>query len=281
MSEYQWVHFLAVDQPLDDTQLEYMEQQSSRADVSRHEFTNEYHYGSFRGSAKEMLRHGYDVHLHFANYGVRRLMFRLSNGLPCDKKTFAAYCPEYGIAWHADKSGRGGILEIQPEGDDRFYEYLDDVQTAIQKIAPIRELLIRGDLRPLYIAWLATILSFDDDECEPPVPAGLDDLPECLEAMAEFYEVSPDLITAAAQCSDPAPDPDDSDDPTLQDWLAEQSVKELRELVQQLLSTEGARVRAKIIDQVRKRANRPAWPVTKANRTLGELRRLAESLGVK
>ncbi len=45
MSEYQYVHFLAVDRPLDDEPLEFMRRQSIRADISRWEFTNEYHFG--------------------------------------------------------------------------------------------------------------------------------------------------------------------------------------------------------------------------------------------
>ena len=108
MSEYQYVHFLALDRPLDNKQLEFMERQSSRAEITKWEFTNEYHFGDFHGNAKEMLRRGYDVHLHYANYGIRRLMFRLPAGLPWDPQTFDAYCPEYGIDWHARSVARGG-----------------------------------------------------------------------------------------------------------------------------------------------------------------------------
>jgi len=122
MSEYQFVHFLAIDRPLDDKQLAFMERQSTRAEITRWEFTNEYHYGDFHGNAMEMLRRGYDVHLHYANFGIRRLMIRLPAGLPCDQKTFRAFKAEYGLAWHADKKGKGGILEIYPEADAGTYE---------------------------------------------------------------------------------------------------------------------------------------------------------------
>ncbi len=62
MSEHQFVHFLAIDRALNDEELDFMGQQSSRAEISRWEFTNEYHYGDFHGNAREMLRRGYDVH---------------------------------------------------------------------------------------------------------------------------------------------------------------------------------------------------------------------------
>lgn len=88
MSEYQYIHFMALDKPLNEKQLDYMERQSSRAEITPWEFTNEYHFGDFHGNAVEMLRRGYDVHLHFANFGVRKLMIRLPAGPPCDRRTF-------------------------------------------------------------------------------------------------------------------------------------------------------------------------------------------------
>src|SRR5258705_2800232 len=103
-----------------------------------------------------MLRRGYDVHLHYANYGIRKLVFRLPAGLPCDRQTWDAFQPEYGIDWHLDKQGRGGILEIRPEADaESFCEDVFEVDSLLAEIAPVREMLMAGDLRPLYLAWLA------------------------------------------------------------------------------------------------------------------------------
>ncbi|MBW3597483.1 MAG: hypothetical protein KY475_09445 [Planctomycetes bacterium] len=82
MSEYQYVAFRAVDAPVSEKNLEYMERQSSRAEITPWSFDNSYHYGDFRGNALEMLRRGYDVHLHYANFGARKLMIRLPHGLP-------------------------------------------------------------------------------------------------------------------------------------------------------------------------------------------------------
>ncbi len=70
MSEYQCVAFRAIDKPVSNKDLEYMRRQSSRAKVTAWSFDNEYHYGDFRGNAPEMMRRGYDIHLHYANYGT-------------------------------------------------------------------------------------------------------------------------------------------------------------------------------------------------------------------
>jgi hypothetical protein len=32
-------------------------------------------------------------------------MMRLPGGLPCDRKSFEAFCPEYGLDWTTDKKG--------------------------------------------------------------------------------------------------------------------------------------------------------------------------------
>lgn len=64
MSEYTFVAFRAIDSPVTKANLEYMERQSTRAHITPWSFENEYHYGDFRGDAAEMLRRGYDFHLH-------------------------------------------------------------------------------------------------------------------------------------------------------------------------------------------------------------------------
>ncbi len=89
MSEYQVVKFRAIDRPLSDKQLEFMERQSSRAEFTKWEFKVEYHYSSFRGDVDGMLRNGYDVFLTYSNYGCREIRMRLPNGLPFAKRVWA------------------------------------------------------------------------------------------------------------------------------------------------------------------------------------------------
>jgi hypothetical protein len=48
MSEYHFVHFLAIDWPLDEKQLDFTGRRSSRTEITQWNFTNEYHYGGNR-----------------------------------------------------------------------------------------------------------------------------------------------------------------------------------------------------------------------------------------
>ena len=58
MSEFQYIGFRAAEKPVRDQDLEYMRQQSSRAEITPWSFDNEYHYGDFRGDPLTMLRRG-------------------------------------------------------------------------------------------------------------------------------------------------------------------------------------------------------------------------------
>lgn len=276
MSEYQYVHFMAIDRPLDDKQLDFMQQQSSRAEITRWSFANEYNYGDFHGNAREMLRRGYDIHLHYANFGIRKLMIRLPGGLPCDEGTFGAFRSEYGLDWVPDKKGFGGILEVQPEADAGTYdEELWDVAELLPKIAPIREQLMGGDLRPLYLAWLACWP--DDDAMEPPVPAGLGQPTGAMNAMATLYAIDDDLLSAAAQQSPPLSKLPDVQS-MLAKWIGRQSAADLRKLVGRFLGGDTVAARVETLARIREEAGTVVWPMGEPTRTAAQLRELAETV---
>ena len=70
-------------------------------------------------------------------------------------------------------------------------------------LMPIRADLISGDYRALYLGWLGAIETgeIDDDELEPPVPAGIGNLNASLDHLVDFLRISRDLIAAAAEAS--------------------------------------------------------------------------------
>jgi hypothetical protein len=270
MSEYQWIHFRAGDQPLDDDALEFMRSQSTRASISRWEFTNEYHFGDFHGDTNEMLRRGYDVHLHYANFMIRNLAFRLPR-LPCDETTFGQFAVNEALEWQPDKKGSAGILWVTPEIGEYAADYIDGLESILNQNSPAREMLLKGDLRPLYLFWLAGCY---DDEClEPPVPAGLQQIADgnaddCLLAIVEFLEVDHDLLAIAAKTSPPAPSQTDSCD-FVKDWLDLQSESTTRKLAEQLLTDAAARQR--VLREIRAESDKALWPAAEPSRTWGAM----------
>ncbi|WP_440105197.1 hypothetical protein [Streptosporangium sp. H16] len=55
MSEYQYYEFLAVDRPLNARQQDEVRELSTRARITATSFTNEYHWGNFRGDPRRMV----------------------------------------------------------------------------------------------------------------------------------------------------------------------------------------------------------------------------------
>ncbi len=153
MSEYQIVKFRAVDRPLTDKQMEFMDRQSSRAEFTKWEFEVEYHYSSFGGNVDQMLRNGYDIFLTYSNYGCREVRMRLPGRLPFSKSVCSKYINAEGLSWTADKSGKSGILALAPHLEEA-YEPVWAFDDYLDAIAKLREMLIVGDLRALYVLWL-------------------------------------------------------------------------------------------------------------------------------
>lgn len=271
MSEYQYVEFQAIDALVSDKNMAFMEEQSSRAEISKSSFINEYHFGDFGGDAEEMLRRGYDMHLHFANFGIRKLMIRLPE-LPCDKKTFRKFASVYGLDWAKDRRGAAGILTIEPEADAGTYDYLHDASSYLDRLLPLRAMLVMGDLRPLFYFWLGCTGYLDDTV--PPVPAGLGKRHDAFDALVEFYEIPTDALKLASAKSAAAPATVDVNK-AVEKWLGKKTKAELHSLTTAFVTTDPSATRAAVMADFRKSQKRPAWPLAPATVTAEQLRQAA------
>ncbi len=284
MSEHQYVAFRAIETPVSAEDLEFMHRQSSRAEITPWSFDNEYHFGDFRGNAEEMLRRGYDIHMHYADFGIRRLLIRFPQGIP-DKAT-ADYRKATRIPFKTDKSGPGAILEINPYYDAGELDYLQaDCGELVDSLAPLREEILSGDLRPLYLGHLAFACdsNHDPDETkEMPVPAGLNDLTDAQIALANFFDLSGNLLAAAAQCSPPLAlaERDDSSKQAAA-WVGSLKDSQKTAWLQRLLLDPQATVRTEMLAEFRRRYPLPPWPVVEGTRTVTELYAIADDLSNK
>lgn len=270
MSEYQYLAFRAVDHPLTDRALEFSRQQSTRAHITRWSFENEYHFGDFHGDADGMLRRGFDVHLHYANFGIRSVAIRLPNGLPCKKSVWSMYTGINALFWNKDKSGKGGILKLQPYFDPGEIDEIISPEEYVDSLVTIRERLISGDLRALYLFWLcATIDSeFDLSELsEPPVPDGLDAADESSKTLLEFFGHDPFIIQAAAAGAPSAPPANAHEQQILKriDNLDEASAKKL---LREFIMNDTATVKSRFLAEIQ---SHEKWPTVDLGRTLGDL----------
>ena len=208
VSEYQYYEFLAVDRPLTADEQDEVRQFSSSAKITATSFTNEYHWGDFRGDPGHLMRHHYDAHLYLANWGTHRIMLRLPR-TALDPKVARRYC----VADQVSVSQADDYLIIDMTSEDESGEEDAGEEEPLSAIVGVRTELAAGDLRPLYLAWLSAYGTWerdeyafeedDEDEVEPPVPPGLQSLTAAQRALAGFLRLDQDLLEVAAQASPP------------------------------------------------------------------------------
>ena len=207
MSEYQRYEFMTVDRPLTKAQLNAVNALSSHIEASSTHALIEYHWGDFKHDAVDVLHKFFDGFLYWANWGTPQLAFRFPRGiLPInfidgydfdDFVKFTRY-KEYDILdIH--------FGEMQPPDEWTEYE--------LASLIPIRDELMEGDLRSLYIVWLTAqniMGGYDEDEDEnededdisvPSVPSGFGVLTEAQQALAALFQVPEELLVAAARHS--------------------------------------------------------------------------------
>lgn len=126
MSEYQYYEFLAVDRPLDARQQAEVRALSTRARITATGFTNEYHWGAFRGDPRRMMERYYDAHLYVANWGTHRMMLRLPRAV-LGLDAVERYCVDGGVeAW---VFGKHLILDFTSE--DEGGDWIDGAEDSL------------------------------------------------------------------------------------------------------------------------------------------------------
>ena len=200
MSEYQYYEFQAIDRRLTDEEMRGLRSFSSRARITPTSFINDYAWGSFKGDENAWMEEYFDAFLYLANWGTHELKLRLPSRL-LDPVLASVYCG--GGSASVRKTNDKVILSFV-SNDEESGEWVEG-EGVLSSLIPVHAELARGDLRALYLGWLLRVEAgeLDDEELEPPVPAGLGRLSGSLEGLADFLRVDNDLLHVAAQASAP------------------------------------------------------------------------------
>lgn len=202
MSEYQYYEWQTIDRPLAVSEQRAVDGLSSHMDtVTSTQAIVTYSWGDFKHDPCQVLLKYFDAFLYDSNFGTRQLMFRLPKNL-VDVSSFQPYLFEDQITLEAH--GKYYVLEIRIDEESDYFEWVES-ESVLGQLTPLREQLLQGDMRMLYLAWLK-VISLDaqagiDEESEPPLPAGMKKLNASLQAFADFFEIDPHLISAAAAAS--------------------------------------------------------------------------------
>lgn len=285
MSEYQYYEFAAVDRPLTPQQQAELRSRSTRATITASSFINEYHWGDLKGDPLDWMRRYFDAHVYYANWGSCRLLLRLPR-VSLEKAVLDAFVlsAERGSAFSASATDEHWILDWSDwdeEGSGEYERFCDEEsQRWMARLLPLRDELLRGDTRPLYLGWLARLCGGElgDAAMEPPLPAGLRTLSGAQQALVEYLLIDPDWLEAAAEASEPLSAYDETT-PAIDAWLDAQTPETLRATLRLLLEGHGAQAereaRRRFLDWQRSRQPAVAAPARRRVADIAALRQVA------
>lgn len=279
MSEYQYYEFAAIDRPLTRVEMAQLRAVSTRADITPSGFANHYEWGDLKADPADWMRRYFDAFVYTANWCSCRLALRmpLSTFRTAELKPFAT-----GQALTIEASDEHWILDWsldESEDYDRFG--MEDGSGWMRRLTPLRDELLRGDLRPLYLGWLAGATSGElgDDALEPEVPPGLSELSPPQQALVEFVEIDPDMLAAAMTGSALVSRNDAAQADYIDVWLDEWPRNEMVAVLKLIAQGKGQEAER----QVRSRhaawlkAQRPSSASPAPRRNVHQLRELAQS----
>jgi hypothetical protein len=144
--------------------------------------------------------------------------------------------------------------------EDEAGEWVEDAEDSLAAIVGVRSELAAGDLRPLHLAWLSAYGGWerdedafgdeDEDELEPPVPAGLGPLTAPQRALADFLRLDSDLLGVAAEASPRLPEVKD-DARALATHIAKLPVSDKDRLLLLVAADQAARARMELLRGLR------------------------------
>ena len=279
MSEYQYYEFVAIDAPLTTVQMAELRARSSRAVITPTSFVNEYHWGDLKGDPTDWMRRYFDAHIYVANWCSCWLLLRVPKDA-FDVKTLNSFATP--SSFTVEQAGRYWILgwELsEGQDDDRFGA--EDGRGWMGRLASLRDELLRGDLRPFYLGWLAGVSAgeIDDAALEPSPPPGLSRLTAAQRSLVEFLEIDPDLLAAAASGDQPQPDGDIGGEVDMDAWIAGLPDNDGRIVIKQLLMGRAQQAERQLQSRFLawQREQGPDIETSPARRTVAALRELTKS----
>ncbi|HEY0605303.1 MAG TPA: hypothetical protein VGD58_20450 [Herpetosiphonaceae bacterium] len=225
--EYQYYEFQALDRRLTQEEQTELRRLSSRANVTPNHAIYTYSYGDFRGDPENILAQYFDALLHVTNWGNCQLAFRFPTAL-LDRSTILPYCTFESVS--ITRRGEYWLLNINIMDETGGSGNWIEGEGKLSALVPLRQSILQGDLRCLYLAWLKAATVEGDEEIdgemfEPPVPPNLHQLTPELETFIELFEIDEDLLSVVVEAS-PALEGTDEDFVAAIETLSEEERKQ-------------------------------------------------------
>lgn len=202
MSEYQHYAFAAVERPLSADEVATLRALEKRATLNPTRFVAEYHSGDLDARPpppEDLLLQRFDVHTYVSSWGTAELVLRLpQEALVRDVVKPFLVAERVEVRQKLDTL----VLTLHREAGDDPKAHEEGRRLARRPGAAAPGPAGRRPAPAVPGLAAAQTGRVDGDALEPPVPAGLAERTQALEALARLFRLDADLIAAAAE---PAP----------------------------------------------------------------------------
>ncbi len=233
--EYQYYEFQALERHLTKAEQDYVQSLSSRVRPTATRAVFTYSHADFPGRPLSVLEKCFDAMLYMANWGSYQLAFRFPKSA-VNIQALESYCVQGVI--EVSTTAKYVILNIEIH-EEEGGGWIEENNNWLSALLPLRQTILQGDYRVLYLAWLqaaAVSAYLEDDAQEPPVPPNLQKLNGPLQAFVDWLEMEPDLIAVAAKSS---PTQNALKEP-FKEWVNALSDKEKTKLLLEIVTGDSA-----------------------------------------
>lgn len=204
MSEFQFYEFRTIDKPLSEKDRKEIGRWSSRTTPTSNSAVFTYHYSDFPKDKKKVVEKYFDAMFYFANWGSKRLILKFPKEL-VDIEQIQQYCFEFDDELILNETENYVIIDFvfSEEGNSGWF----DGEGCLTSLISLRNDILEGDFRCLYLAWLYAMISykewddFDDEIIEPTIPPGLQNLNAALKSFIELLGIDEDILYVAVEKS--------------------------------------------------------------------------------
>lgn len=168
MSGFEYYGFQKIGRPLSQEEIKEVGALSSRGLVTPHSARFLYNYGSFKHDSKTVLLDYFDVFLFVSSYSTKSISFKLPSHLVDLINHSLNHSPS---GDHLSNHSRmpfykfGGVIEISHHKEhtvitcefeeEGTWQEEDEIDSVIAMLASLRQDLLTGDTRILYLTWIA------------------------------------------------------------------------------------------------------------------------------
>lgn len=196
MTEYQYYELVAVDRQLSKEEMGHLRGISSRAQISSTRFCNTYNYGDLKADPRQLLSRFFDAYVYVSNFGYKVFAIKMPRNL-IDESLLLRYLVNdtssyTGVAGH-------WIIEFAYENEDGYDDDWDEGDGWMGSLLNIRNELMHGDYRSLYLSWLSQMDWLEPDSLSPAISPGIDDLSASQNALCDFLKLDAQRVVASAR----------------------------------------------------------------------------------